>query len=100
ERVAYDWDGGLQEWFVNDRRGLEHGFTLRARPAGAGERLELRLVVRGGLRPQVQSGGRAVSVVDAAGCALVNYAGLEVYDVGGRALAAGFVAEEGALRLT
>ena len=31
-RVTYDWDGTLQEWFVNDRRGLEHGFTVRERP--------------------------------------------------------------------
>ncbi|HVS17614.1 MAG TPA: hypothetical protein VMT18_03355, partial [Planctomycetota bacterium] len=24
-RVAYDWDDTLREWYVNDRRGLEHG---------------------------------------------------------------------------
>jgi hypothetical protein len=34
-RVTYDWDATLQEWFVNDRRGLEHGFTVRERPSGA-----------------------------------------------------------------
>ena len=32
-RVAYDWDDTLQEWFVNDARGLEHGFTVHQRPA-------------------------------------------------------------------
>jgi len=31
-RVTYDWDATLQESFVNDRRGLEHGFTVRERP--------------------------------------------------------------------
>jgi len=31
-RVTYDWDATLQEWFVNDWRGLEHGFTVRERP--------------------------------------------------------------------
>ena len=31
-RVTYDWDATVQEWFVNDRRGLEHGFTVRERP--------------------------------------------------------------------
>ena len=25
-------DASVQEWFVNDRRGLEHGFTVRERP--------------------------------------------------------------------
>jgi hypothetical protein len=34
-RVTYDWDATLQEWFVNDRRGLEHGFTVRERPSVA-----------------------------------------------------------------
>lgn len=70
ERVAYGWDGTIEEWFVNDRRGLEHGFTLRERPgggAGAGKQLELRLAVRGGLRPQAQADGRGVSFVNADG---------------------------------
>jgi hypothetical protein len=39
-RVTYDWDATVQEWFVNDRRGLEHGFTVRERPnhPGANDR--------------------------------------------------------------
>lgn len=32
QRVTYDWDATLQEWFVNDRHGLEHGFTVNQRP--------------------------------------------------------------------
>jgi len=43
---------GLREWFVNDERGLEHGFTLEQRPSGAQDhmtRLEFDLAVRGGL---------------------------------------------------
>jgi len=40
ERVAYDWDGTIEEWFVNDRRGLEHGFTLRERPGGGRARVK------------------------------------------------------------
>ena len=41
ERVNYDWDETLREWYVNDGRGLEHGFTLWQPPAGRGETLEL-----------------------------------------------------------
>jgi hypothetical protein len=33
QRVTYDWGETLQEWFVNDTRGLEHGFTMHERPA-------------------------------------------------------------------
>ena len=32
-RVAYDWDATLREWFVNDTRGLEQGWTFHERPA-------------------------------------------------------------------
>ena len=32
QRLSYQWDGNLQEWFVNDQRGLEHGFTIAKRP--------------------------------------------------------------------
>jgi hypothetical protein len=31
-RVAYEWDAILEEWYVNDARGLEHGYTVRRRP--------------------------------------------------------------------
>ncbi len=33
-RLEYAWDSGLTEWFVNDARGLEHGFTVHERPDG------------------------------------------------------------------
>lgn len=55
--------------------------------------------MRGGLRPQVQAGGRGVSFVNAAGGAVVNYAGLKVWDADGHELAAAFEAEAEELRL-
>ncbi len=58
QRLTYDWDATVQEWFVNDARGLEHGFTVQ-RAAGANPRsatpirnpLTFTLAVRGTLRP-------------------------------------------------
>jgi len=32
QRVEYRWDDNLTEWYVNDARGLEHGFTVNHRP--------------------------------------------------------------------
>ena len=32
-RLTYEWDATVQEWWVNDPRGLEHGFTIKQRPA-------------------------------------------------------------------
>ena len=47
-RIALE-RGPLEEWWVNDTRGLEHGFTLRERPVGSGGRLVFDLRTRGGL---------------------------------------------------
>ena len=99
ERVNYDWDETLREWYVNDGRGLEHGFTLWQPPAGRGETLELNLAVRGGLEPRVRDGGRTVAFVDAEGRAALLYAGLKVWDADGRALDARMEAVGEGLRL-
>jgi hypothetical protein len=34
-RLSYQWDNTVQEWFINDRRGLEHGFIVAQRPRAA-----------------------------------------------------------------
>ena len=75
-RVTYTWDHTVEEWFINDTGGLEHGFTLRERPDGAGAGpLTLQLAVRGGLRPHVKAGGNSVSFTDAEGRNVLDYAG-------------------------
>ena len=99
ERVTYDWDQTLREWYVNGGRGLEHGFTVRQQPAGRGDTLELNLAVRGGLEPRVRDGGRAVTFVDAEGRTAVTYSGLKAWDADGRALDARMEAAGGGLRL-
>jgi len=89
-RVAYAWDDVLEEWYVNDARGLEHGYTVHRRPPGGGEPgpLRLTLAVRGELAPRVQAGGRGARFVAAGGAAVLTYAGLAVFDADGRVLPA------------
>ena len=62
-RVTYEWNELLEEWYVNDARGLEHGSTVRERPerrsSSAAGALTLTLAVRGALRPEVTADGRA-----------------------------------------
>ncbi len=99
DRVTYDWHEGLREWFVNDRSGLEHGFTLISRPPGAGDQLELRLAVRGGLHAKGRADGQGVSFVNQQGSIVVNYAGLKVWDADMRVLPARIVADATGLRL-
>ncbi|MGQ0553759.1 MAG: FG-GAP repeat protein [Planctomycetota bacterium] len=90
-RVSYEWDSTLTEWYLNDQRGLEHGYTVHTRPAGATDQLTLTLAVRGGLKPRVSSDGRSVSFVDAGERSVLNYSGLTVFDADGVTLPAWFV---------
>jgi hypothetical protein len=99
-RVSYLWNTALEEWYVNDTRGLEHGYTLHTRPDGLGP-IMLDLRVRGGLRPHLGSDGRDVVFSDASAAMVVRYAGLTVLDADHRELPARFAVEDGhLLRLT
>ena len=111
-RVEYHWDENLTEWYVNDARGLEHGYTVHHRPEiegsnnGVPERdkesllsaayepghryLCLNLVVRGDLRPEVGENERDVTFVNDSGAAVVNYNGLTVFDASGARVPAWF----------
>ncbi len=40
--VEYEWEESLTEWYVNDGRGLEHGYTVRQRPARDGKPAHVR----------------------------------------------------------
>ena len=100
-RVSYDWAGDLTEWYVNDTRGLEHGYTVHRRPQGADGSgpLAFTLSVRGGLRPEVLPGGRGLRFLDRQGAAALTYTGLTGFDADGRELCAGFEASPGRVRI-
>jgi hypothetical protein len=89
ERVQYDWDEILSEWYTNMGHGLEHGYTLRRRPAHYWDGpLTLALTVRGDLVGQLQRDGRGAVFTTDEGVAVLTYAGLFVVDVDGRVLPA------------
>jgi FG-GAP repeat len=99
EKLAYRWDSVMTEWFVNDDRGLEHGFTLASRPGNSTAALSLHLSLRGTLSPLISPDGRRVSFLNDRGMPALNYAGLKVTDALGRDLAARFLREPDGLRL-
>jgi hypothetical protein len=74
-RVEYR-RGELSEWYVNDSRGLEQGFTLAQRPPASrdGEPLVIALGVAGDLRPELTAQGDAVLLRSSKG-AVLRYAG-------------------------
>lgn len=99
-RIEVRRDADLTEWFVNDARGLEQGWTFRRRPDPAAADLELGLEVRGGLAPRIVAGGDGLEFLDRSGAALLRYGGLKAWDADGRRLAAGFeVAARGRVRI-
>lgn len=92
QRLACARDAAMEEWFVNDARGLEHGFTLRERPPGGaeGRTLQLDLAVRGNLRARVSAGRAGVEFLDAEGATVLTYTGLKAWDADGTVLPAHF----------
>lgn len=91
-RINYQWSTELDEWYVNDTRGLEHGFTLRA------PRSEIRLNVRGGLR--AQTAGTGLEFVDDSGTPRMIYTGLAAWDADGKKLPALMTVDSGQVVVT
>jgi trimeric autotransporter adhesin len=92
QRVIYEREENVHEWFVNDERGLEHGFTIGKRPAdvsGSEAPLLFNLAVRGNLHPMISS--REVRFVDNESAVVVVYANLHVWDAAGKSLPARFL---------
>ena len=75
--------GGVTEWYVNDARGIEQGFTIHERPAGRGD-LFVDLGVRGGLA--AKPAGSGLTFEGAA--ARLGYTKLHAFDANGKSLAA------------
>ena len=96
QRLSYQWDTNLQEWFVNDQRGLEHGFTVSQRPAvplnTQPSTLSFLLATRGTLSPSISADAKGVLFQDAHGATVLNYTGLKVWDADGKVLTAHFEA--------
>ncbi|MEO8959406.1 MAG: hypothetical protein ABI304_10720, partial [Rudaea sp.] len=90
QRTVYRYSDGLEEWFFNDQRGLEHGFTVHQPPAGNGDSLRFALDIAGELTPHVADNGRDVAFLDGHGNAALDYRNLRVWDADGRTLAAHF----------
>ena len=89
---------GIEEWYLTDERGIEQGFTIDARPAGAGDlRVEMRLPSR--LEVELDADGLGASFMDGSGELALRYAGLAAWDAEGRALDAKLAMGEAAQRL-
>jgi len=106
-RINYD-RGRLVEWYVNEARGLEQGFTLAGPPPSGAEdviqsadpsEVWIELALGGTLRPVVSTDGQAIDFVTPGGSQVIHYAHLEVADATGRVLPARMEGFPGGIRL-
>jgi hypothetical protein len=94
--------GPLTEWYVNNRTGIEQGFTITAPPAGTRpprEMLELALAVRGDLAPRLMDSGLAIQLVSPDGAPVLRYSDLHALDAVGRSLPARLTVSSRRIRL-
>ena len=96
--VEYTWNDDLTEWYRSGRQGLEHGFTLKQRPAGEGT-LSFTLAVHGSLAARARSNGYGVDFTTSEGTVSLSYAGLHVFDALGRSLSSGLEVVPEGLRI-
>ena len=72
---------GMDEWFINDARGIEHGFDVPSPPARDGaEGFRVLLDLTTSLQPRIIEDDRSVEFTDGSGQAALYYRGLVVFD--------------------
>ena len=90
-KISYVRGDGLTEWFVNDARGLEQGWTLERRPDAAAQP-RIQLTVRGSLQAQVSLDGASVAFQNESGGTALTYGGLKAWDADGKTVPTHFAA--------
>jgi hypothetical protein len=88
DRVEYV-RGPLTEWYRNDERGLEQGFTI-AEPPPEGGPLRVEMRVEGTLVPRLAHGRDVVELVTARGEIALRLDTLHTFDATGRELPSAF----------
>ena len=98
-RITYD-RGVLREWYINDRGGLEQGFTLTQPPAvPTGEPLVLTMAIDSGLQTRLAADSGRIQFVDSMDRVQFQYADLKAWDAAGRKLPAKMLASNGRIAL-
>jgi hypothetical protein len=91
-RLEYRWGDNLTEWYVNDEKGLEQGFTIKAPPItpmlGSGTLLIMKLSIHGNLKGVISGPGDIIEFVKFGGEGVLNYSKLHAFDSKGKELPA------------
>ena len=94
--LCYRWNERIQEWFINDQRGLEQGWTIQERIPGTAGSLKLDFRIRGSLRPSISEDQLSVAFQNSKETMALTYGGLKAWDSQKTPLEVAFVrGEEG-----
>ena len=91
-RIEYK-RGNLTEWYVNDARGIEQGFTIQGPPESGrqpGSKVVLKFDIYGDLNGTLNSLANTIEFTTAGGEGAVRYSELHAFDATGRKLPAKF----------
>ncbi|MCP4535514.1 MAG: hypothetical protein GY832_00035, partial [Chloroflexi bacterium] len=104
-RFEYRYPSGIVEWYVNDARGLEHGFTLptppsNSKPKTRNSKLVLDLALDTDLTPHLSSDRQTIDFLSPGRVTMLRYDHLYVTDATGRQLTAHFELVHHASRIT
>ena len=103
QRITYGWTGDLSEWWINDQRGFEHGFTVHERPyrpaVGEVAPLVFELDAIGSLQPRANEGRTGLTLHDGTDALVLRYDGLVAFDANGDPLPAWLEVEERVVRV-
>ncbi|NLD38164.1 MAG: hypothetical protein GX654_14965 [Desulfatiglans sp.] len=89
-RVEYQRGENLTEWYINDEKGLEQGFTIEApfvtHKSGAGNILVLELGIIGNLTGEIDESGDNIKFGKPGEASVVNFGKLYAFDSSGKVL--------------
>jgi hypothetical protein len=98
-RLAWQRDG-LVEWYANDARGIEQGFTIESRPAGEASESVLIEGFISGLLAYPTDDGTSILLRTAAGCDALRIRNLVVRDANGVEIESCLSVTAGALQIS
>lgn len=104
-RISFRRAKAVEEWFVNDGRGLEQGWTImkplrgEASASTGADIVTLRFRIRGGLMPRIADNQQDIAFETPSGTSVLTYGNLKAWDATGQSLDASFIPDADRTRL-
>ncbi|MBN1517268.1 FG-GAP repeat protein, partial [Candidatus Sumerlaeota bacterium] len=86
-RIEFHREDGLIEWYVNDSKGLEQGFTVPEFTIDSStSEIRLEVKVHGSLRPGMAPDNKSIEFLSEGGVGIIRYGEMKAWDATGKEL--------------